>query len=387
MTWPVPNDKLSERQNEIIGSILSGEGSHFFIKGFAGTGKTLILTRLIESLAARPDLSCCFVTYADTLVEQARTAVASCRRAQDAVPFMTKRSFFQGAGRKYDYILVDEIQDMAIEELVNWKLATGRLVCAGDFNQQIYLHRLTELELKSVLNPVVFELTDIYRLNKFRCKLAVSVSPKTRIPRGLRTCRSPRADVGLMRAETEDDECRWVWDEARALAGPGRASVVLIPSFRLISRFGSAVGRHLGLGPPPEPVKSSGRYDFTAFNLFWERNNINFKYIDNKFASTKDGESKPFVYIMTYHTSKGMNFENLFLPFLCRDTAIVKNNNDLESKLLFTALTRARGRLFISYAGEAAHRLIENMPPDCFVRTGAATVSGAGDDRVPVARQ
>ena len=44
------------------------------------------------------------------------------------------------------------------------------------------------------------ELTDIYRLNKHMCRLAFSVAPKTKLPKGLRAHNNPEAAIGLGRA-------------------------------------------------------------------------------------------------------------------------------------------------------------------------------------------
>jgi superfamily I DNA/RNA helicase len=366
MSWYVTEENLSPKQRIIIDDIVNSEDKYFYIRGFTGTGKSLILLHIIEKLIKKDEnISVCFLTYTDTLVELAKTAPFY-DSIKDKVPFLTNRLFLSNDNPVYDCVLVDEIQDMPIEDLIKLRTAGARLICAGDFNQQIYLHRVTESELLTVLSPVVVELTDIYRLTKFLCKLAFSVAPKTRLAKGLRAHSNPVASIELRRAEREDLECLWVWREANALAKPGRPSVVMVPTFRLVNHFATLAAGFQGLPSPPLPVKYRGRCDYSEFNAFWRDHGVNLRYVDNLCPSLREGDQAPFVFLMTYHASKGLSFKNVFIPLLSRETTIIRDNLDLESRLLFTACTRANERLFLSYTGDQTHHLIANMPPDCY---------------------
>ncbi|MDR2456276.1 MAG: AAA family ATPase [Deltaproteobacteria bacterium] len=357
---------LSQKQKQIIDDIVNDASKFCYIKGFTGTGKTVILLNILNKLLIdNPKLSVCFLTYTDPLIELAKTATFY-DSLSGKVPFLSNRLFVTRPNPTYDCILVDEIQDMTIEDLIKLRTCARRLICAGDFNQQMYLHRVTEAELLKVLAPHIYELTDIYRLTRYMCKLSLSVAPKTRIVKGLRAHYNPDSAIEVRKAPNEEVESRWVWREATAQAAPGRPSCVLLPSFKLINDFSIRIAQTLGLPTPPIPVKYRGRCDYTEFNRFWIDNGINYRYVDNACPDIRESEREALVFIMTYHSAKGLTFKSVFLPFLSQDTIIIKNNVELESRLLFTASTRSGEKLYISYSGDQLHYLLKDIPPDTY---------------------
>ena len=69
------------------------------------------------------------------------------------------------------------------------------------------------------------------------------------------------------------------------------------------------------------------------------------------------------VYVMTYHSVKGLDFANVFLPNLTEDVSLepMKGaSDDQERRLFFVAATRAREQLYLSYHNEA-HRFIDEI--------------------------
>jgi superfamily I DNA/RNA helicase len=73
------------------------------------------------------------------------------------------------------------------------------------------------------------------------------------------------------------------------------------------------------------------------------------------------------VYLMTFHSSKGLDFRNVLIPGM-RDGATIVNkmaledDPELDQRLLFVAVTRSRENLFISYSGRKPHPLLKNLP-------------------------
>lgn len=59
------------------------------------------------------------------------------------------------------------------------------------------------------------------------------------------------------------------------------------------------------------------------------------------------------VRIMTMHASKGLEFDNVFVAGFC-DKHFIKNNYDEEVRLLFVAVTRTKGHLYLSGFGDDA---------------------------------
>ena len=80
------------------------------------------------------------------------------------------------------------------------------------------------------------------------------------------------------------------------------------------------------------------------------------------FGSLAESDERPLVYIMTYHSAKGLDFETVFLPQLNEGIDFWPKDAELDKKLFFVATTRSRRNLFMSYHKRQPHSYIRNMP-------------------------
>ncbi len=153
--------RLSPRQEQIIEEVDFTQ--NVFITGVAGTGKTLILLKLMEKLLLKDkNTKCLFFTYTNNLINYAKYIFPSINENVSNLcndKLETLDGFFYKNTHKqlreihdddiwiegfstiasYDYIFVDEIQDFSTFELKlikSW--ARKGLIFAGDFNQTIY---------------------------------------------------------------------------------------------------------------------------------------------------------------------------------------------------------------------------------------------------------
>ena len=80
----------------------------------------------------------------------------------------------------------------------------------------------------------------------------------------------------------------------------------------------------------------------------FERNN----HVDDSFEISTEG-----IYIMTYHASKGLEFDNVFLPGLNEGKvpgvkSVTEEELEEERRMLYVAATRAKKRLYLTYTEE-----------------------------------
>ncbi len=104
-------------------------------------------------------------------------------------------------------------------------------------------------------------------------------------------------------------------------------------------------------------------------------------------AATDSMEDVAKVSLMTVHSAKGLEFEQVFLTGMEEETFPYRGLDghdpeelDEERRLAYVAITRARKELFISYAGSRflfgrtkyviPSRFLEDIPPDCVKREG-----------------
>ena len=68
MTWMIPINDLDAVQFETIEQIIKSPKTNHWVKGFVGTGKTVVLTHVLERLASKkPPLKVCFATFTNAL--------------------------------------------------------------------------------------------------------------------------------------------------------------------------------------------------------------------------------------------------------------------------------------------------------------------------------
>jgi superfamily I DNA/RNA helicase len=271
---------------------------------------------------------------------------------------------YLGERKRYEYVFLDEVQDISSSDLVSIKALAGSLYVAGDGDQRIYDTGASELEIIAAVAPKTWKLLEIFRLTWLLQQVAQAIHPRTKLIEGLHSSKDAEVTIRLVRHETSSSEAAWVWREAKSRAEPAAPSVILFPTHKAIAAFASEVARALGLGiPPPRGMKG----DYAPFNEFWTRGGVALMYFGNSHGLLSKSETEPMVYLMTFHSSKGLDFLNVFIPGMHDGATIVNQmalaaDPELERRLLFVAVTRSRENLFISYTGRKANLLLEGLP-------------------------
>jgi len=131
----------------------------------------------------------------------------------------------------------------------------------------------------------------------------------------------------LKRLTNAQSELDFIVDQARALHARGAAWKEMAVLFR-VNRDGERIAEHL--------VKAE-----IPVNLFGKSPER------RKFRPAEDS-----VKLMTFHSSKGLEFPIVFIPFL-EALPYMKDDVAGEAKLLYVAMTRAMERLFLTHHGES----------------------------------
>lgn len=367
MGWYVPFDKLGQKQLEVLNGITAQLDQPHWVQGFAGTGKTLVVTHMMERVAKlKPSSSICFVTFTHALKDlvSGGLQVAVARR----VHIKTHTQYLRER-QHYDYVFLDEVQDISYTDLVKIKGLSGNLYVAGDSDQRIYDRGASEQEITVAVSPRTWKLLEIFRLTKLLQQVAQAILPRTRLIEGLHSSKDAEVTIRLTQHTDNSSEAQWVWREAKRRARPADPSVILFPTHEAIEEFSVKLASLLGLGRPPcpsKPPKGKSR-DYGLFNEFWEKQGVNLMYFGNSHGDLTRGETEPMVYLMTFHSSKGLDFRNVFIPGMQDGAKIVsqralEDDPELDRRLLFVAVTRSRENLFISFSGRKAHQLLSGLP-------------------------
>ena len=86
-------------------------------------------------------------------------------------------------------------------------------------------------------------------------------------------------------------------------------------------------------------------------------------FLGSKSGSFPASDRRDLVYLLTYHSAKGLDFQNTFVPLLTEGTRIKENfeSDDLGRRKFLVALTRARYQQHLSYHGEM-HDYLSRIP-------------------------
>lgn len=383
MSWYVPFNQLSIKQRSVLDGISRQLTSSHWIQGFAGTGKTVVISHLIERVAAdNPRASLCFITFTHALKDLVSTGfhgpVAKRIDIKTHTQFLTDRE-------TYDYVFLDEVQDIKPNELTRIKALSGHLYVAGDSDQRIYDEGSKEEDIIRTVQPIAWKLLEIFRLTKLLRDVAISILPRARIVEGSDAVKNANVSIRLMPFQNEENEVEWIWDEALRRSRPGDPSVILFPTHDAIFEFSRNLASYLDLDPPNKVRYIRGRRDYTEFNEHWSENDTPLIYLGNSFGSLNESETRPLVYLMTFHSSKGLDFRNVFIPNLNSDTTIVarqalEKDAEIDRRLLFVAVTRSRENLFLSYNSKKPHPYVANLPKAVITQVDTSKKSTSNDE-------
>jgi superfamily I DNA/RNA helicase len=344
------------------------DGATFWVQGGAGTGKTIVLSHIARRLKAeQSNLRIIFLTYTHALKGMIQQAVKE-SGSSDAVS--TYLSFLRSESGSYDVILLDEVQDVKRVDLQALRRRCRHLVVAGDCEQRIYEDGNTEDAIDETIRFEKGRLLELFRITKFIVRAVKSILPNTKLTEGdVRKMRDVTAVV--KRFDDSGREARWTFDEALAMARPEYPAVILLPHHAAIFDFCRELATDMKIASngPKISVKNGRIEDYRDLNKHFDFHEVSARYFGNGIGDLSDADGRPLVFIMTYHSSKGLDFDVVHMPGLDASTEIVRyrkheNLQELERTLFFVAMTRSRERLVLSYSGQHPHPFVAGLPRD-----------------------
>jgi len=301
MQWMVPKSRLTLEQDFLINKCVKSTESCHWIKGFAGSGKTIILVHVMETLKAlQPTKSICFVTYTHALKDMVGSGLSDNNKS---IPIFTIDAFLR-EGKKYSIVLADEIQDIEAWKLTKLKSLCDRLIIAGDVEQSIYVNSVSGSEIESLLHPITETLTVLYRLTPPLLRIAKSILPNTSIS-GVFMSRLKDTDIVLAKANSQESESKWVLERAQIIAKPGSPVVILLPTQNTIFKFIEDAARIKGVSPPKKTFiqknnSRTSKIDWDGINDDLSSKGIIIRYLGSGFGDLLESDSGSIIYIMTY---------------------------------------------------------------------------------------
>lgn len=358
MAWMVKYDKLDDDQKDFVDNEINSKGN-IWIKGFAGSGKSVMLIHALrKKMASSPNAKVCVVVFTHSLIDMFKTGMAEL--GMRSIPVMTYHQFKKGF-ENYDYIFCDEVQDLPADVLRQMNQRSQHVYVAGDSNQSIYDNTVSTSEIGNIINARPFVLTRIYRLTRSIMNAVSNLLPNMDIFGSRRDMTKKDVSVRLGKAYDEDEEVKYVWEQSSNATSEGYSSAVLLPKHDYIITFANRLLKANGKPSWPLQENTWGKPDYNSLNRHFQSQGLKIEYVGNGYGSFQNAERNRNTILMTYHSAKGMDFDNVFLPFLSDDTDISRGDDET---LFMVAITRSKMNLFITYSGYL-HRLVSKFESTC----------------------
>lgn len=367
MPWFIPETQLDTVEQIPFLNTVSNSNQNFWLKGFAGRGKSVLLIHcLLREKQKNPDAKIIIVLYTHSLIDMIKEGIPNQYSNTRVVTFYKFRNIHE----IYDLILVDEIQDIPEHDLREINSKGKRVIVAGDINQSIWDNPVPSDTIRNTINANVSTLNRIYRLSRRIRSISAPFCEDATNYRNAQVMSLGNAEVPvtLVKANNQEEEYKWLWLAAKEYATAGYVPAILIANHENIISFINGILSVEGKPLLTNEMTNRADRDYTSINSHLLRNGLKVQYLGNKFGSFDDAHRNNLVTIMTYHSSKGLDFKTVFIPFLNIFYNIWGEISRAKS-LFFVALTRSREQLLLSYSGEHKHSfLTQNFVSECNVR-------------------
>jgi superfamily I DNA/RNA helicase len=363
MSWIPSRANFDVKQDQILNDIIDDTEQSWWLQGYAGTGKTMLLIHLIaEYVDAGWD--CAFVTFTHALKKLAIEAMRELghKPAQLQIETVDKLNTLK---RRYDIIFVDEVQDLTNKQISKLLELGDRFVYAGDINQSIYLQAASSSTIKRALGkPKIVELSDLYRMPEPMFLAANITYPEAQIARGAQVAMNDSSSINLVAADSVTSEVEWVYKRALAESRNQLPSAILFGKHEDLQKFVKTLIAQMDLPEAPEVL----RHDYDPLNDYLQRQRIKMMYFGGaQGGELSDASTTKVVLLMTMHSAKGLEFGSVFTPFMNEGYSLcpypsMKNNDEWQRRFLFMAITRTKLNFYASYSKSLNEYLVPLAP-------------------------
>ena len=277
---------------------------------------------------------------------------------------------FMKTSRQYNYILCDEVQDLTPRIIRELTRRSSVLIVAGDENQSIFEidprynePTVNPSQITSLIAGEQYQLTIVHRLSPAIQRAIQSLIPALADLARLTNMADHTTQIRLCKALTANQEIEYIWKESVKAPKVGKTSAILFPNQQAAVSFIQDVIRLENKQQWEQSTNEYGKVDFGDMNDHLKGQGIRLQYVGNGYGSFNITNC---VYIMTYYSAKGLDFDNVFLPGIDNRLYITSSPN-LSKRIFMVAMTRSRNELYICHTG-LPHPYVNSFsanPTDC----------------------
>lgn len=346
--WYINESELDDYQVPIIQKKMENS---FVVKGCAGSGKTVLALWKAREIARTGLGSYYVIVYTKALRQFINDGIEETGLAHNKVVhhYRWKNNLKKP---KADFVIIDEAQDFTREELTDLQHSAQKaFILFGDSAQQLYQGLKKDLmTMEQIAHHTGLSMEQLVLNHRLPKKIARVAEPinTTRDPLESRCKKEGANKPFLVKAYSWEKQLDFIIDTIEERGYTDAA--ILFQDNHLVKRADQYFAN--------KGARVEAKYDIS-----WPG--------DTKFNLNFHSENPK---LMTYHSSKGLQFEAVFLPGCDMDSLPGNSVNPL-----YVAMTRTYQDLFILY-GDNLTPLLSRVPKNLFEQVDLTRVH---DDDLP----
>lgn len=364
MAWIIPENKLDIKQRDVISC---NHKHNLCITGFARTGKRIALCCLMRKIMlSEPNARCTILVYNNLNVNIYRSAFHELGLYLEVTTYYK----FKKSNHNYDYIFCINIQNISSETLIDIKNRSKYVIVTMD--PYITLYEVDPLtnqktlaisDVDKILTPQIFELYHSPHCDSTMQRIVSNIIKPSSPPFHLicDSFKTVRTQIRLCKGINEEEEFLYIIREAKRSLECGYSNAILLPTNNMILSFIQKILSLEGKCPWSVQTNTWGKINFLSLNQHLEKNMIPFQCLGNTFGQIGDCQNKTS--ILTYHSSQGLHFDEVFIPNM-NTNLFINPNEHIGRNALALAITRFDCSLYITYNG-ILHRYLSGIETNC----------------------
>lgn len=377
--WFVDESLMDKIEREVLYATL--ENKSIVVSGSAGSGKSLIAVTIAKRVEEKQLGGRMIVVYTKALEEYIREGIKTlnfnCNLTHHE-PWKWKNvEKWDENGNRYfekvlncphaDYFVVDEIQDFSLDDIQLFIKSTDKFCCFfGDMAQSVYQNG--KITMKQVLdsipafkNPKAYTLYYNYRLPMGIAKAAQYVGVNLESFEEVKFKSKEKTKPIIIKEDNKNNQISLIADYCKEHINSETA--ILVPYKLDVINVCTRL-RELGVNcemkyDVPDPFKEAAKTGKKLSGVPEEQ----YRSVDTLDFSTNN------IKVLTYHSSKGLQFQTVFLPWIDQNPQYA---GEMRTPL-YVAMTRTYRDLFILHQGYLPYPL-STIPKELYKTTMTNTI-------------
>jgi len=374
---------LADPQKDFLTSVIQDSDRNFFLKGCAGSGKTVVAAHAIRILRKEQNKSVKLLVYTKLLskfINDGFRDIGS--EIENVEHFHSWRPNFED---QVDMIIVDESQDFQMEWITKVKSFSNNQIWLGDASQQLYADSKYDDGFKSINNEFSnsneTELTTNYRNSISIAQLAKCFINVNEFDH--------RSGVSLKKKV--DDFIIPIANNERQTSGARNQPNIFIEAKNESDEFDAIAKIIKDIQNGNEPSKQIAIAQLKHDHLDWIGSELRNRGVDFlRIPKNKDITDLPnfdqrnLTILSPIHSLKGLEFDYIFFPRSEEQKIGFWEEKEINDNLMFVLFSRAKTRIYCSYVNKSQsyvyNAIKSDINNDFFQFVGSTEILG---DSVP----